>query len=245
MLKQLLMNARTPKFFTDTSNATEIDALMKLDIFSGITTNPIIVAGQAGNRKPEEYYKELAKRYPDVPISIQLLDDNEGVLLQEAHKYASISPNIVIKVPMFRDGRGIKTSSVLRKEGINTNVTGLMNAEQLLLAISTNPAPTYVSLFFNRIKDGGGDPITEIKNSRILIDVIGSTAKIIVGSIRQLSDVREAVVAGTHIVTIPPARVWEMVYHPQTEIFIQKSQEDWNKFTKAPKKNPRGNLKIR
>lgn len=218
------------QFFADTSDPKEIDALMKLGIFTGITTNPIIVAGQAGNRKPEEYYKELAERYPNVPISIQLLNENERTLLEEAHKFASISPNIVVKVPMFRDGRGITVSSALNKEGIKTNVTGLMTAEQLLLAISTDPAPTYVSLFFNRIKDGGGNPITEIQNSRQLIDAISSISKIITGSIRLLPDVREAIVAGSDIVTIPPARFWEMVYHPQTERFIEESQADWDKF---------------
>lgn len=219
-----------PKLFADTSSISEIDALMNLGIFSGITTNPSIVARQAGNRKPEEYYKELADRYPNVPISIQLLDWDEKTLFDEAHKFAALSPNIVVKVPMFGDGRGLTVSSSLNKEGIQTNVTGLMNAGQLLLAILADPGPTYVSLFFNRIKDGGGNPVQEISRSRELIERISSGSKIITGSIRKVEDIREAVVAGSHVVTIPPKMVWEMVCHPKTEEFIQGSQADWDHF---------------
>lgn len=219
-----------PQLFADTSSIPEIEKLMHLGIFSGITTNPLIVAKEAENREPADYYQELAKKYPDVPISIQLLDGNEHSLLEEAYKFAGISENIVIKVPMFRDGRGLAVASVLNKEGIPTNVTGLMNTEQLFLAVLTGA--TYVSLFFNRIKDSEGDPTKEIVQSRKLIDSICSKSKIITGSIRKIKDITQAIVAGSHIVTIPPQRVWEMVYHPQTEKFINQCQTDWNNFLK-------------
>lgn len=226
----MLQEKDKPQLFADTSHIPDIEKLMRLGIFSGITTNPLIVARYAGNTEPMAYYKNLAEKYPNVPISIQLLDYNESTLLDEAHKYSAIGPNIVIKVPMFGDGRGLTVSSALNKEGIPTNVTGLMNAEQLLLAILSNPNPTYVSLFFNRIKDGKGNPIDEISHSRQLIDAIGSRSQIITGSIRNLIDVREALTAGSDIVTIPPDMVWKMVTHPQTELFIERSQSDWEKF---------------
>lgn len=217
-----------PQFFADTSSITEINSLMKLGIFSGITTNPLIVAKEAGRINPMEYYQQLAKTYPDVPISIQLLDGREENLLEEAHKFAAIASNIVVKVPMFGDGRGVSVAAKLSKEGIRTNVTALMDADQLTAVILTNP--TYLSLFFNRIKDGQGDPIKEIENSRKLIDAIGSSSKIITGSIRMPSDIREALVAGSHIVTIPPARIKEMIGHPQSELFIKNAQSAWDEF---------------
>ena len=225
-----MIEGLSPKLFVDTSKIEEIDALMKLNIFSGITTNPIIVASQAGNAEPVDYYKELANKYPNVPISIQLLDGDEYSLLAEAHKFATISPNIVIKVPMFGDGRGLTVSATLNKKGFRTNVTGMMNAEQLLLAVLADPAPTYVSLFFNRIKDGGGIPTEEIARSRELIDRISSRSRIITGSIRKVEDVREAIMSGSHIVTIPPKIVWEMIRHPQSELFIKSSQAAWEQF---------------
>ena len=225
-------SAYFPQLFADTSSILEITVMIKTGIFSGITTNPIIVAGQAGNKEPLKYYEDLAAKYPNVPISIQLLDEDELTLLDHAHQFAAIAKNIVIKVPMFRDGRGLAVASALNKEGIPTNITGLMNAEQVMLAISIEPGPTFVSLFFNRIKDGGGDPIIEIQNSRQLLDSIGSNSKIITGSIRKVSDVREALTAGSDIVTIPPKIFWEITYHPQTEFFIERSQTAWEEFLK-------------
>ncbi len=231
------------RLFADTSKVSELKKLIDLGIFEGVTTNPLIVAMEAGDAEPKTYYEKLVREFPDLPISIQLLDEPLENLLAQARAYAAIAPNIVIKVPMFGDGRGVTVLSRLLKEGIKVNVTGLMSAEQLMLTLMTGNAPSYVSLFFNRIKDGGGNPEKEIENARKLIDKLGLPSEIIVGSIRKTEDVREGLMAGGHIITVTPKVIWQMVQHDQSDKFIKQSQEAWEKMISSkPKVN--GEAKI-
>ena len=230
------------KLFADTSKVSELKKLLELGIFQGVTTNPLIVASEAGDSDPKIYFEKLVKEFPDLPISIQLLDESVETLLEQARMYASIASNVFIKVPMFSDGRGIRLLTILTGEGIKVNVTGMMTAEQILLTLMSKPS--YVSLFFNRIRDGGGNPQKEIENARNLIEKLGSDAEIIVGSIRKPDDVREAMMAGGHIITVTPKVFWEMVAHPKSDEFIRQSQEAWENLLKAtPKTNGEVRLK--
>lgn len=210
------------ELFLDTANLDEIKTLMEWGIFSGITTNPLIFQNSA-NGDDLEFYQKLVKLYP-IPISIQLPDKNLETLLNLSKTFSSYGPNVVVKVPMFPDGRGIILTSLLEKENIRVNVTGVMSAEQFLLALMASHPPTYISLFFNRIRDGGGDPQREISKSKELVDKLSIKTKIIVGSIRKGSDVYEAVVAGGHIVTVAPKVLFSMVNHPKSVEFIAQSQ---------------------
>ena len=217
-----------PQFFADTSRIPEIKKMMDLGIFSGITTNPGIVASESPESDPIEGYKQIALEFPGILFSIQLLDKPLPDLIEQGRQFANISPKAVIKVPMFGDGRGLTTMSTLLREKIKINATALMSAEQATLAIMLNP--TFVSLFFNRIKDYNNNHLQEISNTRELIEKIGSTSKIIVGSIRKSQDIREALGAGAHIVTITPKVLWPMIAHPKTEDFIKENQESWEKL---------------
>jgi len=227
---------RTPTLFADTSDIKEIKQLMELGIFDGITTNPIIVAEQAGKNEPAKQYQKIIDEFPDYPVSIQLLDNDVPTLIQQGKDYAAISPNVVIKVPMFGNGKGLTVIRGLMDEGININVTAMMSAEQALLATMAGRTedkngPAYLSLFFNRIKDGGGNPMVEIEETRRLIDNYNLDSRIIAGSIRKPSDVYDAIIAGTHIVTVPPKIVWEMIKDQQSEKFIDQAQSAWEKLT--------------
>lgn len=236
------MRERRPTLFADTSDIQEARQLMDLGIFSGITTNPLIVAKEAGNSEPHKYYQRLAEAFPNVPVSVQLLDADVPTLVAQANDFAAISPNIFIKVPMFGDGRGLKVIHKLAKESpeININVTGLINAEQALLAWfagnrGKNRGPTYLSLFFNRIKDGGGNPQKEIKRTRNFIELFEADSEIIAGSIRKGEDVYQAAIAGAHIVTVTPNVIWQMIPHPKTTEFIEQSQEAWENLVSMKK----------
>lgn len=229
-----------PKIFADTSSISEIEALIKIIPIHGITTNPVLVGKEAGKAQPIDYYKRLAERFPNLPVSIQLLDEPVDILLEQAHLYRSISPNVVIKVPMFADGRGLIVLSQLAKEGIKTNVTALMKVEQLFLALySANTAPglepTYLSLFFNRIRDFGGDPENEITKSRLLLEKFGWKSEILAASLRRGQDVMDSIIAGAHITTVTPKLIWEMVSHPKSIEFIQQSQEAWQELLSQQK----------
>lgn len=219
-----------PQIFLDTANITDIDNLMSWGIFSGITTNPLIFR-EVNDVDPINYYQKLAEKYP-VPLSIQLLEGNTQTLIEQGRIFASLGSNVVIKVPMFEDGRGIAVLTQLAKENINVNMTGLMNADQVLLCLLSSPNPSYVSLFFNRIRDAGGDPLKEISITKQLIDKLGSNTKIIVGSIRKGADVCEAIIAGADIVTVTPKIILSMTEHHKSVEFINQSQEAWREVMK-------------
>ncbi len=212
-------------FFADTSRIDEIKKMLPLGIFTGITTNPGIVANDSPESDPIEGYKKMTAEFTGIPISIQLLDEPLNELIEQGRRFARISPDVVIKVPMFGDGRGLCAMATLIPEKIKINATALMSAEQATVALQFNPH--YVSLFFNRMKDYGTNPLQEISNTRELIERDGANSKIIVGSIRRPQDIREALTAGAHIVTITPKVFWSMVYHPKTEEFIQENQRSW------------------
>ena len=233
----MLSEIKYPKFFADTSITSEIESMMALGIISGVTTNPLLVAKEAGNNEPASYYKKIVEKFPKLPISIQLLDKSEEELLKNAREFASIGPNIVVKVPMFGDGRGLKILPKLIAEVINTNITGLMTAEQVLtiLLAGQGKGPTYVSLFFNRIKDGNGNPNIEINRTRTLIEQLDSNTEIITGSIRNPSDILDAVLAGTHIVTITPPIFETMIKHPKSDEFVNQSQKAWEELLTSQK----------
>lgn len=222
------------EFFADSSDISEIERLLNLNLISGITTNPVIVAKDSQGSDPIIGYKKLAARFPELPISIQLLDQSEENLIKSARTFAAISPNIVIKVPMFGDGRGLAILPTLLEEQMNVNVTGLMTAEQVLTILQTTQGngPIYVSLFFNRIKDGGGDPVREINKTRNFLETFNLSTKIITGSIRKTEDVYDAILAGAHIVTITPPVFWAMINHPKSVEFIQQSQSAWEDLLK-------------
>jgi transaldolase len=231
----------SPTLFADTSDISEIENLLKLGIFQGITTNPLIVAKEAGNANLSSYYQQITKAFPDLPVSIQLLKGTFPTLFKQAQDYAAIAPNVVIKIPMYADGQGLTLIKNLSEEGIKVNVTALMKSEQSLLSllagrtIKTN-GPSFVSFFFNRIKDSAGNPQKEIDKTRNLIEKYSFHTQIIAGSIRKGQDVYDAIYAGAHIVTVPPNIIWEMTTHPKTEEFINQSQDAWEELTKNSKK---------
>lgn len=252
-----------PKIFADTSLIAEIRELFDSGIpIDGATTNPMIVATQIGSQNPLEYYKNLLEAFPDLPISIQLLDNKNGnksveELVREARVYAGLSNNAIVKVPMLSDRRGLAVLATLSRDGISTNVTALMKKEQVLIAllvgIRAGKAPAFVSLFVNRLRDratapkekpsfnpkihGSGNPLEEIRKSRDLIDMLGVKTEIIGASIRSGHDVFEAMISGAHIVTIQPKILKEMVGHNKSDEFSVQSTRDFEKATSGSQPN--------
>ncbi|OGY12955.1 MAG: hypothetical protein A3A58_01195 [Candidatus Blackburnbacteria bacterium RIFCSPLOWO2_01_FULL_41_27] len=236
-------NPQISKYFADTALIPEISALMDLGLFSGVTTNPSIIAREAGGRDPHTYILEIASTFPEVPVSAQILKGELIDLVEIAMKVASIAPNIVVKIPAFcdlrgiagtEDGKALRLIALLKREDVKKNITALMSAEQAICYIMAGHRAgrevEYVSLFFNRIKDGQGDPCLEIENTRDFIEKYGLATEIIVGSIRNKEDIREAQMAGAHIVTIPPSVFWQKVIsHPQSQRFIDQAEMDYQR----------------
>ena len=169
--------------------------------------------------------------YP-YPVSLEG-PNNSDELIETAKEYNTWGKNVIIKVPMLADGGGLKAVHVLENEGIKTNVTAMMSANQAFLAITAGAS--YASLFFNRIRDSGDDPIEVIKQSRAIIDEGGYKTKLIVGSIRSPNDVIEIASAKPHIITIPYKILDQMPYHETTVKTLQEFEQAWDEFKAAEK----------
>jgi transaldolase len=210
----------------------EIKEILPWGIISGVTTNQKIFLAEKGVNFKDRVLEILSLL--DGPISVELTKTacSDDELIEEAKEYSHWNPkNIVIKVPMFGDGRGLRIVSRLRKEKIKTNMTCMITTNQVMLAATAGA--TYASIFFNRVRDSGIDPIRVVQESRRIIEEGNFTTKIIVGSIRKPEDVNEAAVAGAHIITIPYKILVQMPFHQKTEDTIKEFDQAWTEFKKA------------
>jgi transaldolase len=220
------------EIFIDTANLKDIQSVLPWGVISGVTTNQKIFSNEKGVNFKDRVQEILS--VIDAPLSIEVTktNDTDEVIVAEAKEYSNWNPkNIVIKIPMFGSGRGLKLSTLLNREKIKTNVTCLMATNQVLLAALSGA--TYASIFFCRIRDAGGDPVTVIKESKRIIDENHLTTKIIVGSIRTPDDVAQAAAAGAHIITITPKVLLQMPFHPKTEDTIKEFDQAWAEFKKV------------
>jgi transaldolase len=219
------------EIFLDTANTNEISEILEWGIIRGVTTNQKIFLKEKGCNF-EEQSKIILKMVEPYPISLEG-PNNLNELLEEAEKYSKWGKNVVIKVPMLADGSGLKAVKILESKGIKTNVTAMMSVNQAMLAITAGAS--YASLFFNRIRDSGSDPVDVVKKSREIIDCGDFKTKLIVGSIRNPSDVIEIASANPHIITIPYKILKQMPYHERTVSTLEEFDKAWDEFKKAEK----------
>lgn len=226
----------SPKLFADTSNIADINKLMKGGLIDGITTNPVIVAQNAGSDEPVKYYQKLLSEFPDKPVSIQLLDDTVDNMVEQGILFSELGENVIVKVPFLPDIIALEVAKKLHDKKIKTNITALMKSDQALLsmkALAPN-GPAYVSLFFNRIRRKG-DPLREIRRTREFIDQFGFKTEIISGSIHSGDDVYDAWMAGSHIVTATPKVIYSMEEDERTMEFINQSRTSWDNYVSQNK----------
>jgi len=220
------------EIFIDTANVSEIKNVLPWGFISGVTTNQKIFVAEKGCNFKDRVMEILS--LVDGPVSVELTKTtgSDEDLVNEAVEYSSWNPkNITIKVPMFGDGRGLRLVTELRRRNVKTNMTALMSTNQVMLAAKAGA--TFASIFYNRVKDAGGDPERVTRESRSLLEKMGTETRIIVGGIRKPEDVTEAAIAGAHIITIPYKVMIQMPYHPKTEETIKEFDEAWLEFTKA------------
>ena len=212
--------------FIDSSNLEEIKEISNWSILSGVTTNPKILASDPTLSSVRARILEIM----DVcsgPISVELTSDESGEMVREASEYVSWNPQrIVIKIPI--GSAGLKVAKILTQEHkFKVNITAVMSFNQAYLACLA--AATYVSIFWGRIKDMGYDPSSIVLKVREMIDREKLGTKIIVGSLRQVTDVNEALSAGAHIATVPPEILRKMTWNPQTDATINEFNRSWEK----------------
>jgi len=209
--------------FLDSSDPKEIKAISAWGVLSGVTTNPLIIAKEGGNVDLETRIREVIE-VSRGDVSVELTTETEKEMLDEAAKYHAWKPDrICIKVPFSEVGLRVLHSLATR--GVRTNVTCLMALNQAYLAALAGA--TYVSLFSGRIRDMGYDVRPVISGTRKLLDTENLASKIIVGSIRHMMDVNEALECGAHIVTVPPAILRKMLWNPRTDETIREFNTAW------------------
>ena len=211
--------------FVDSSDPKEIKGLFAWGSFSGVTTNPLIIARESPGADLAEVIREVLT-VSTGDVSVELTTEGEEEMMAEALGYHSWDPKrVTIKVPFSEVG--LRVLHRLAPRGVKTNLTCLMAFNQAYLAALAGA--TYVSVFSGRIRDMGHDSRPVIEATRQAIEREKLPARIIVGSIRHLMDVNEALDAGAHVVTVPPPILRKMVWHPRTVETIAEFNEAWRK----------------
>lgn len=214
------------KIFIDTANIDEIRDIYELGILDGVTTNPSLIAKESG-RDFKEIISEISQLVPG-PISAEVISLDADGMVKEAVELAKISDNIVIKVPMTKDG--LKATSILASKGIKTNVTLVFSANQALLA--ARAGATYVSPFVGRLDDIGMDGMELVREIMDIFETYGIETEVIAASIRHPQHALMAALAGSDIATIPYKVLMQMMKHPMTDKGIDAFLADWEKTKK-------------
>jgi transaldolase len=210
------------QLFLDTANIDEIREAASWGVISGVTTNPSLIAKE--RRDFRTVVKEISEVVPG-PISAEVLSEKAEDMIPEARDLAKIAPNIVIKIPMTKEG--LKAVKVLSKEGVKTNVTLVFSASQGLLA--SLAGATYISPFIGRLDDISNEGMEVVTDLVMLIENYGFDTKVIAASIRHPMHIVEAARASAHIATVPFKVLGQMLHHPLTDLGIKRFQDDWAK----------------
>jgi transaldolase len=213
------------KLFVDTANIEEIRQVNDLGILDGVTTNPSLIL--KSGRNLVDTLKEISEIVTDC-ISGEVIGLDHKSMIQEALALMSISPKIVIKVPMTKEG--IIAVTHLSKLGIRTNVTLVFSANQALLAAKAGA--TFVSPFLGRLDDVGEDSMQLIKDIKLIFQNYNFKTEIICASIRSPLHVVNCAKAGADIATVPYKIIMDMFHHPLTDIGIERFLKDYEKSQK-------------
>lgn len=214
------------KIFIDTANIQQIKEAVDMGIIDGVTTNPTLVAKES---KPFlELVKEICS-IVDGPISVEAISQNCNEIVKEARQLAKVDKNIVVKIPLLKEG--LKAVRILSKEKVQTNVTLCFSAPQALFAAKAGAS--YVSPFIGRLDDIGSVGMNLIWDIRKIYDNYGLRTQIIVASIRNPLHVIEAALAGADCATIPYDVLMNLIKHPLTDIGVERFLADWKKVPKS------------
>lgn len=213
------------KIFLDTAIVDEIREAWELGIIDGVTTNPSLI--MRSGRNLHEVLTEISNIVDDCISGEVISTDHQG-MVTEARELMKISPKIVIKVPMTKEG--LKAVRILSQENIRTNVTLVFSANQALLAAKAGA--TYVSPFLGRLDDISQESLILIQNIKEIFDNYQFDTEIICASIRSPLHVLNCAKIGADIATVPYKTLMEMFNHPLTDIGIERFLKDYEKSQK-------------
>lgn len=214
------------QFFIDTASIEQIQEAKDFGLMDGVTTNPSLMAkeGIIGQQNILDHYKKIAD-IVDGDVSAEVISTDYDGIVREGKALAEIAPNIVVKVPMIKDG--VKAISHFTKEGIKTNCTLVFSPGQAILAAKAGA--TYVSPFIGRIDDITWPGMDLIRDMAEIYAIQGFETLILAASIRNALHIVDAAKNGADVVTSPLNAYMGLLKHPLTDIGLAKFLADHNK----------------
>jgi transaldolase len=210
------------QLFLDSADTTVLKELAATGLVDGVTTNPTLIA-KAG-RPMLEVIAEICD-IVEGPVSAEVAAVESQAMLAEGRKLASVAPNVVVKVPLTREG--LIATHAFAREGIQTNVTLCFSAPQALLAAKAGAS--YISPFIGRLDDYGAVGAELIAEIRAIYDNYDFDTEILAASIRNGAHVTAAAIAGADCATIPPDVFATLFKHPLTDKGLDQFLSDWAK----------------
>jgi transaldolase len=215
------------KFFIDTANLAQIQEAHSLGILDGVTTNPSLMAkeGIKGDQNIQDHYRKICALV-DGDISAEVISTDLAGMIKEGEQLASLHNNIVVKVPMTKDG--VKAIKYFSDNNIRTNCTLVFSAGQAILAAKAGA--TYVSPFIGRLDDIAFNGVELIRQLVNIYDVQRYQTQILAASIRHVNHIVQCAEAGAHVCTSPLASILDLLKHPLTDAGLAKFIEDSKKM---------------
>ena len=210
------------QLFLDTTDTAVLKDLAATGLVDGVTTNPSLIA--KSGRPMLEVIAEICG-VVEGPVSAEVAAVEMAGMLAEGRKLAGVAPNVVVKVPLTRDG--LMATREFAHEGIQTNVTLCFSAAQAMLAAKAGA--TYISPFIGRLDDHGAQGMDLISEIRAIYDNYDFDTEILAASIRNPAHVTAAALAGADCATIPPGVFLDLFKHPLTEKGLEQFMSDWAK----------------
>ncbi len=211
------------KFFIDTANLEQIKEAQALGILDGVTTNPSLMAkeGIKGDAKVMQHYIDICN-VVDGDVSAEVISTHFEGMIAEGEKLAALHPQIVVKIPMIKDG--VKALKYFSDKGIRTNCTLIFSAGQALLAAKAGA--TYVSPFIGRLDDVSTDGLQLIDDIRLIFDNYGFETEILAASVRHTMHIIDCAKLGADVMTGPLSAITGLLNHPLTDIGLEKFLAD-------------------
>jgi transaldolase len=218
------------KFFIDTANLAQIREANSLGILDGVTTNPSLMAreGIKGEKNIFDHYNKICELV-NGDISAEVISTDFEGMIAEGKNLASIHRNIVVKVPMIKDG--VKAIKWFSDNGIRTNCTLVFSSGQAILAAKAGA--TYVSPFIGRLDDTGWDGLALIRELHQIYSIQNFKTQILAASIRHVNHIIACASAGAHVCTSPLESILGLLKHPLTDSGLAKFVEDSKKMQEA------------
>jgi transaldolase len=215
------------KFFIDTANLAQIKEAHELGVLDGVTTNPSLMAkeGIKGNAAVFKHYVDICN-ITDGDVSAEVISTDFEGIVREGEHLATLHKNIVVKVPMIKDG--VRAIKYFTEKNIRTNCTLVFSAGQALLAAKAGA--TYVSPFIGRLDDVSTDGLTLIQDIRLIYDNYGYQTEILAASVRHPMHIINCAKLGADVATCPLSAILALLKHPLTDNGLAQFLVDAQKF---------------